>query len=209
MTAPSRRRYAPRLPVAARREQLLDAALFLAAHHGAGAVTMERVARQAGVTKPVVYELFAERADLYGALLDREEQRALERLRRVVPPNLAGARSAHDVVAPAVQALLDAVRAEPDAWRILLMSADALPDSARDRYRSRRAELLTAVGALLSGARERGHQFRFADLELLAHSVVVLGELAGRLVMDSDELTFARITDHFTTLIADVLERSP
>jgi len=39
---------------ARRREQLLDAALHLAATEGISSVTMEGVARGAGVTKPVV-----------------------------------------------------------------------------------------------------------------------------------------------------------
>src|SRR4051812_18096989 len=54
-TASSRRRYAPRVPAAERREQVLDAALVLIDRDGYGAVTMEAVAREIGVTKPVVY----------------------------------------------------------------------------------------------------------------------------------------------------------
>ncbi|MDT7633226.1 MAG: hypothetical protein QOI50_5156, partial [Pseudonocardiales bacterium] len=50
-----RRTYAPRVPAAQRRTQLLDAALRLVVTRGHNAVTMDAVAEQVGVTKPVIY----------------------------------------------------------------------------------------------------------------------------------------------------------
>ncbi|WP_279581497.1 TetR/AcrR family transcriptional regulator [Fodinicola feengrottensis] len=71
----SRRTYAPRAPVEERRKQLLDAALKLVVSEGHTAATMEAVARQAGVSKPVIYGVYANRADLLDALLRREQSR--------------------------------------------------------------------------------------------------------------------------------------
>ena len=64
----TRRKYAPRLPPGQRRDQLLDGALGLIAEGGFDALTMEAVARRSGVTKPVVYELYANRAEVIAAL---------------------------------------------------------------------------------------------------------------------------------------------
>ena len=60
----TRRKYARRLPPEQRREQLLDAALSLIPA-GFDTVTMESVAKQAQVTKPVLYDLFANRAKVF------------------------------------------------------------------------------------------------------------------------------------------------
>src|SRR5438309_6882950 len=48
-SGPARRRYAPRMPPAQRREQLIDAALGVILDHGYGGVSIEAIARTAGV----------------------------------------------------------------------------------------------------------------------------------------------------------------
>jgi len=47
-----------RLPPAVRREQLIDAALFIAAHEGYDNLAFEKVANRAGVTRNLVYHYF-------------------------------------------------------------------------------------------------------------------------------------------------------
>ncbi len=66
-----RRAYAPRVPPEQRREQLLDAALRLISRDGYAGLTIEAIAAEAGVTKPVVYGAYAKLPDLLGELLDR------------------------------------------------------------------------------------------------------------------------------------------
>ena len=73
------------MPAQERREQLLDAALRTAVDQGFAAVTMDRIARAAGVTRPVVYGLFADRGALLAALLERETQRARAALAPALP----------------------------------------------------------------------------------------------------------------------------
>jgi len=69
-----RRRYAPRMPPAQRREQLIDAALQVILEQGYGGVSIEAIARAAGVTRPVVYDHFANLGRLLYALIEREER---------------------------------------------------------------------------------------------------------------------------------------
>lgn len=76
-TAHARRR-AAHLGPERRRPLILDVALQLFMEHGYRGTSMEAVARAAGVTKPVVYDCFASKADLFGALLEREEQRMFD-----------------------------------------------------------------------------------------------------------------------------------
>src|ERR1700759_5250363 len=82
----ARRRYAPRMPPEQRREQLIDAALSVILEHGYGGVSIEAIAREAGVTRPVVYDHFPNLPRLIHALVEREERYSLEQLDQVVPP---------------------------------------------------------------------------------------------------------------------------
>src|SRR5688572_19932265 len=60
-----------------RRPQVLDAALKQFLKHGYDGTSMQAVADEAGVTKPVVYACFAGKDQLFRALLGREEERIL------------------------------------------------------------------------------------------------------------------------------------
>lgn len=69
-----------RLARADRREALLDAALALVGDGDLDAVSMESVADQAGVSRPLVYKHFANRTEILTALYQREGQRLHEEL---------------------------------------------------------------------------------------------------------------------------------
>src|ERR1700756_4068629 len=79
------RPYAPRLLPEQRREQLLDIVLDIIDTDGVGAVSMDAVARRAGVTRPVVYGQYTDSNHMLRALLDREEQRALAQILDAMP----------------------------------------------------------------------------------------------------------------------------
>jgi AcrR family transcriptional regulator len=61
---------APRLPAARRRRQLLDVALARFSERGFHGTSMDDVAAAAKVTKPVLYQHFGSKRDLYLELLD-------------------------------------------------------------------------------------------------------------------------------------------
>ena len=86
-TGRPRRRYAPRMPPEQRREQLIDAALSVILEQGYSGVSIEAVARTAGVTRPVVYDHFLNLGRLLHALVEREEHIALEQLEQVAIRN--------------------------------------------------------------------------------------------------------------------------
>jgi AcrR family transcriptional regulator len=56
----------------ARREQILDSAVTYIVERGLSSFTLENVAQQAGVSKPLVYKYFAKREDLLKEVLERE-----------------------------------------------------------------------------------------------------------------------------------------
>ena len=63
-----------------RREQLLDATKAIVVADGFHAVSIEAVARAAGITRPIVYGHFDDLGGLLEALVERESRRALEQL---------------------------------------------------------------------------------------------------------------------------------
>jgi TetR/AcrR family transcriptional repressor of uid operon len=68
-------------------ERILDAALSLAAASGIRNLTMDDVARRAGVGRMTVYRRFGEKAQLVDALAVREARRVLDELDRAAPPD--------------------------------------------------------------------------------------------------------------------------
>src|SRR3954469_12454296 len=74
----------PRLPRSARRKQLLAAAQQVFVAHGYHAAAMDEIAERAGVSKPVLYQHFPGKLDLYLALLDTQCAAMIEGLRQAM-----------------------------------------------------------------------------------------------------------------------------
>jgi AcrR family transcriptional regulator len=68
LTKPRRTRFEPEV----RRQQILDATAQLVTAEGLSAVSMERIGREAHVSKALVYNYFTSRNGLLAALLERE-----------------------------------------------------------------------------------------------------------------------------------------
>ena len=66
------------MPKDQRRAQLLDAANAVFTSRGYHAAAMDDIAEVAGVSKPVLYQHFGSKLDLYLALLDRSCERLVE-----------------------------------------------------------------------------------------------------------------------------------
>ncbi|MCE6998017.1 TetR/AcrR family transcriptional regulator [Saccharothrix sp. S26] len=182
----TRRKYAPRLPPDQRRDQLLDGALDLIAEGGFDAVTMEAVARRSGVTKPVVYELYANRTEVIAALLHREADRATAQVLGAMPATDFGDRRPEDVYTDTVHAFVNAVVASPQRWRLVLLPPEGTPVAFRRQVELVRAQVLAQVNALAElGLKAMGDTG--LDAELLGHTMLALAEMAGRLAITDPE----------------------
>jgi AcrR family transcriptional regulator len=95
-----------RADAARNREKVLAAARRLFAERGVAGVTMEEIARAAGVGKGTVFHRFGDRAGLALALLDDRERELQEAVLHGHPPLGPGA-SAEDRLAAFLDALLD------------------------------------------------------------------------------------------------------
>jgi AcrR family transcriptional regulator len=88
-----------RVDAARNRARVLDAAGRLFAERGATAVSMEDVARAAGVGKGTLYRRYPDKAALAAALLDEHERQLQEQLLRGAPPLGPGAPPAERLAA--------------------------------------------------------------------------------------------------------------
>lgn len=178
----ARRPYTPRLPAAARRDQLLDTALRIIARDGYGAVSIEAIARELDVTRPVIYNQFADLDALLRTLLDRQEQRALAQLASALDA------PAPDEALPAylertVRAFAAMVAADPPTWRLIFLSFAGTPAAVRERVdRDRevvRVQIREFVRASLPSSA--------IDADVVSHLVVAAGEYIGRMLLDRPE----------------------
>jgi AcrR family transcriptional regulator len=174
------------MPPEQRREQLIDAALNVILKEGYRGVSIEAIAREAGVTRPVVYDHFTNLARLLHALVEREEHYSLGALADVVPDD-PGDREPALFFATGVRSFLEAVQSRPATWRLILLPLDGTPELVRDHVEQNRARILGQIEALVRRSMEDGQLPDDLDAELAARMVRDLGEQAGRMVLTDPE----------------------
>ena len=180
MAVTTRRRYSPRMPREQRREQLLDVALELLSAHGFGGLTMEGVAREAKIAKPVVYDLFGNREDLLWALLEREQERALADVAAAIPTSFD--RDPLEILSESLGTVLEAVRAHPDTWRLILLPAEGTPPAVRTAVDGHRDRLVQQIVPMVEwGVGQLG--LSRLEPELTAETILALFENAIRLTL--------------------------
>jgi AcrR family transcriptional regulator len=177
------------MPPPQRREQLIDAALRVIIEQGYEGVSIEAIARTAGVTRPVIYDHFPNLGSLLQALIRREENYALAQLAEVVP-EIPGDADPADVFAGGVRRFLDAVASRPDTWRIILLPPEGTPAIVRDHVEQNRARLLERLEEQVVWAIERSQIPAELDVEISARAILRLSEEAGRMVL-TDAVRFS------------------
>ncbi|MQY12409.1 hypothetical protein SRB5_25420 [Streptomyces sp. RB5] len=177
-----KRRYAPRLAPEQRREHLLDCALRIVVRDGYDRISVGAIAKEAGVTRPVVYSVFDDLDALMDALLRRTRDRGLEQALRV----LAEAGGPEDLGAwltAAFSRLIDQVREDPYVWRPILGLTHGAPVAVHQQLEQTRAVVRRHIAAGLRQALDlRGGPD--LDAEVLSHLVLVTAEEFGRLALD-------------------------
>ena len=182
-----------RMPAEARREQLLDVTKAIVAEHGFHAVSIEAVARRAGITRPVVYGHFADLQALLEALVEREGERALQQLAHVLPTNLTEG-DAREALLAGMRGYLEAVQSDPVTWRLVLMPPEGAPEVLRERVESGRAAVVAALASAIGPALGPGGS---PDPELTARMMSALSDEGARLVLtDSERFPPERILRH-------------
>src|SRR3954451_20123648 len=187
-----------------RPEQLLDLTLVLARREGMQGLSIERVAREAGVTRPVVYGVFDDLDGLLDALAAREEPRALADVAAAIPGDPA-AQHPDEVLVESVRLFLAAVAAQPDRWHLILLPPEGTPARLRERIEKNRDAILGELEALVTwGLRRRGGPE--LDAELMARMILTLAEDAARMLLQEPGTTSPEQIAAFTAAALAALE---
>jgi AcrR family transcriptional regulator len=174
------------MPPEERRQQLLDAALGVILEQGYDGVSIEAIARSAGVTRPVVYDHFPNLGLLLQALFEREEHTALAQLAEVVPTD-PGGQDPVQVLAAGVGRFLDAVASRPATWRLILLPPEGTPEVVRRHVEANRTRTLAQIERVVRWALDQPGWPGGVDPELAARAIRAIGEEAGRTLLIDPE----------------------
>ena len=174
--APEARTRSTRLPRSARRHQLLGAALEIFVAQGYHAAAMDDIAERAGVSKPVLYQHFPSKLELYLALLDQHAERLVDRVREA----LASTTDNKARVAASVAAYFDFVDGEgtdgEGAFRLVFESDLRNDPAVRERVERMTRDCADAIAETI--AHDTG--YRPEEAQLLSIGLTGLMEVSAR-----------------------------
>ena len=178
---------------AQRREQLLDVGRALFAEKGYDATSVEEIAAQAGVSKPVVYEHFGGKEGLYAVVVDREMRALLE----AVTGALTVERSPREVLEHAALALLTYIETSTDGFRILVRDSPVAQSTGS--FASLISEATTQVEHILAGEfTARGFDPKTAPI--YAQMLVGMVAMTGQWWLDARKPRKAEVAAHLVNL---------
>jgi AcrR family transcriptional regulator len=158
-----------RLPRAVREQQMLDAAVQIFSVNGYHETSMDAIAAEAQISKPMLYLYYGSKEELFGACLDRELQRFIDEVRQTIDFT----QSPKDLLRNAVLAFLNYIDTNRASWMVLYTQATSSQAFAHT-VREGRERIIELVGRLLrSGTR---HPEPDTDFDMMAVALVGAGE---------------------------------
>jgi AcrR family transcriptional regulator len=161
-----------RLPRQERRRQLLDAALEVFVSQGYHAAAMDDIAERAGVSKPVLYQHFPGKLDLYLALLDQ----SVDELLATVRTALDSTEDNKQRVAATFTAYFEYVAGEGQAFRLVFESDLANSEAVRERLERGQEQCARMISQMV--ARDAG--LEDDEAHLLSVAMVGLAQVTAR-----------------------------
>jgi AcrR family transcriptional regulator len=184
---------------AARRQEILNAALDCFVENGFDGTSLRQIAVRAGMTHAGLLHHFESKEALVAALLRRRDEQDSE-----LAKQYAAETSEDDGRAPALFALLAHNRASPGEmrfWSELFAAASRPGHPSRIYYAARYASLRTLMEAVFQRRAEAGALREGVQPELIAMLLpAVLDGLQSQWLLDQD-LPIDRAVDHFLTLL--------
>lgn len=165
-----------RLAAPLRRQHILDGALPVFSEHGFHDTSMNEIAEAVGVTKPVIYQHFGSKRELFSSLIDTVGNDMVETVKTAT-------RAASDGKAQTqrgFQAYFHWVDTHHDGFRLLFGGAARHDDEFSSQIRQITSSIASAVASMI-----------MADVDnenhaLIAHAVVGFAEGASRRLIDNN-----------------------
>lgn len=170
---------AVRLPRVARRKQLLGAAQEVFVAQGYHAAAMDDIAERAGVSKPVLYQHFPGKMELYLALLEEHADDLVEKVRVA----LESTEDNRLRVEASVAAYFAFVTGEGEAFRLVFESDLRNDPAVRERVERMTQQCVEAIARTIAHDTGVGTD----EARLLSVGLVGLAEVGARWWLASEE----------------------
>jgi AcrR family transcriptional regulator len=187
VTTPETRPRSTRLPRSARRKQLLGAAREVFVAQGYHAAAMDDIAERAGVSKPVLYQHFPSKRELYLALLQLHSDELLEAVRAA----LASTNDNKQRVAATMAAYFSFIDSGSDAFRLIFESDLRNDPEVTDLVNAVSEGCAEAIASVIrddTGLPE-------AQAELLGFALAGMGNIVARYWLESGRKVPREIAD--------------
>ena len=168
-----------RLPRAVREQQMLDAAVQIFSVNGYHETSMDAIAAEAQISKPMLYLYYGSKEELFGACLNRELGRFIEAVRADVDLKQAP----RELLRRTILSVLQYIDANRASWIVLYTQATSSQAFAHT-VREGREWIIDLVARLLeAGTRDPKPG---SDFHLMAVALVGAGEAVGTRVSAGD-----------------------
>ena len=168
-----------RLPRAVREQQMLDAAVQLFSANGYHETSMDAIAAEAEISKPMLYLYYGSKEELFGACLSRELSRFVEAIRADIDLK----QTPHELLRRTIGSVLHYIDANRASWIVLYSQATSSQAFAHT-IREGREKIIDLVARLLeTGTRNSDPD---NDFHMMAVALVGAGEAVATRVSVGD-----------------------
>ncbi len=168
-----------RLPRAVREQQMLDAAVQMFSANGYHETSMDAIAAQADISKPMLYLYYGSKEELFAACLGRELSRFVETIRADIDLK----QSPHELLRRTILSVLHYIDANRASWIVLYTQATSSQAFAHT-IRDGREKIIDLVARLLeTGTRNPAPD---NDFHMMAVALVGAGEAVATRVSVGD-----------------------
>src|SRR6201988_2839586 len=158
-----------RLPRAVREQQMLDAAVLMFSRNGYHQTSMDAIAAEAEISKPMLYLYYGSKEELFDACLNRELSRFIEAVRADIDLK----QSPKDLLTTTIRTFMRYIDANRASWIVLYQQATS-SQMYSHTVRQGRERVIDLVARLLStGTRHPGPG---TDFHMMAVALVGAGE---------------------------------
>jgi AcrR family transcriptional regulator len=172
-----------RLPRAVREQQMLDAAVRVFSRRGFHEASMDEIADEAGISKPMVYAYLGSKDDLFRACVNREGTRLLESIVAAVGDDLA----ADEQLWRGLRGFFGFVGGHREGWAVLYRQAKSRQPFAGDLAALRARIVEVVAGMLRKAVTQQGADARDQDLTASAYALVGAAESIADWLADHPE----------------------
>lgn len=184
-----------RLSAERREVQLLDIAENLFTEHGYEGVTMEDIARAAGVSRPIVYQHLGSKDGAFVACVRRARQQFEEAIAASISP-VFGDLSAR--IQAGGNVYFDLIANNPKRWSLLFATSASLEGHLADQLYTLRAGTIAAIAVAV---KQYAPDATKEATDAFAHIVSGIGEQLGRWWLANPKISRKRVMSYYVTSI--------